>query len=94
MGEKIKGKETAMPDFHNTFLEGVKQYGRQYELGLLLRLNLKLSNLKSKDFYSDLLLGMKMMMKRKLTFLPPRSGSKKAMKEIFERAKMLGEGEA
>jgi heterodisulfide reductase subunit C2 len=51
--------------FHRAFLNGAVRWGRQYELGMLLDFKLK-----SKDYFSDLRLGMNMLKKRKLPLLP------------------------
>lgn len=87
--EKVKCKETAIANFHQLFLDSIREHGHQYELGLLMRLKLK-----NRDLFSDIGLGMKMLSKGKLKILPPKSHHKQAVKDIFARAKKLEEGEA
>ena len=87
--EKIKGKEVIVPVFHDTFLNTVRQFGRQYELGMLLQLKLR-----TKDPFSDLGLGLKMLRRRKLKLSPPESKSKKEVREIFNRVKAIREGQS
>ena len=78
--EGIIGKEKAVAAFHHAFLGSVKRWGRQYELPMLLELKLKTA-----DFFSDINLGIKMLLKGKLKLLPPRFGDVKGMKAIFQR---------
>ena len=63
----IQNREISIPLLHRTFLQSIEQRGRQYELGTLLRLKLK-----TRDFFSDLGLGLKMLVKGKLALLPPK----------------------
>ncbi|GAH58846.1 unnamed protein product, partial [marine sediment metagenome] len=70
--EGVEGRERAIAAFHHTFLGNIRQWGRQHELSMLLRLKLK-----SRDFFGDIDLGVKMLLKGKLKLLPPRfRGSK------------------
>lgn len=80
--EKVKGKETVIPIFHDTFLESIRTFGRQHELSMLLLLKLR-----SRDMFSDLDLGIKMLLKGKLGILPPKRKGVKEMKAIFEKTK-------
>ena len=82
LDEKVEGKERVIPIFHQTFLESIQGTGRQYELGMLLRLKLK-----TRDFFSDLNLGLKMMLKGKLKPLPTKIKGLPAIKAIFEKTK-------
>jgi heterodisulfide reductase subunit C2 len=68
-----------IPAFHRAFIFGIRQWGRQYELGMLLMFKLL-----SGDYFSDIPLGIRMMLKRKLSFLPGRSKGKKEIKNIFD----------
>ena len=79
--EGIKVKETNIPIFHRTFLNGIRRFGRQHELSMLLFLKLK-----TRDFFSDLTLGIKMFWKGKLKLFPPRDRSAKEVKAIFDKA--------
>lgn len=80
--EGVKGKETIIPIFHETFLGGIRQWGRQHELSMLLLLKLK-----TRDIFSDLGLGVKMLLKGNLKLLPPRVKGSKDVKAIFEKTK-------
>ncbi len=78
--EKVGGKERAIAAFHRTFLGSIRQWGRQHELSMLLQLKLK-----TRDFFSDIGLGIKMLLKGKLKLLPPRFRGSKEVKAIFQR---------
>ncbi len=75
-------KERGVTDFHRIFLGNIERWGRQHELSLILMLKLK-----TRDLFSDLLLGMKMLMKGKLKLLPGRFRETGKVKELFRRAK-------
>jgi len=81
LGEKVSGKETAVPTFHQIFLKSIRQWGKEYELGMLLELKFG-----ARDFFSDIGLGIKMLQKRKLSLLPRRIRSSKEIKAIFRKS--------
>lgn len=72
-------RERAVADFHRIFLGNIRQWGRQHELSLIIKLKLK-----TKDFFSDLPSGMKMMLKGKLKPLPERFREIKKVRDIFK----------
>jgi len=74
-------KERSVADFHRIFLGNIEQWGRQHELSLIIKLKLK-----TKDLFSDLPLGIKMLKKGKLKLLPERFKEIKNVKDIFRRA--------
>jgi len=78
--EGVEGRERAIAAFHHTFLGSIKQWGRQHELSMLLRLKLK-----TRDFFGDIDLGVKMLLKGKLKLLPPRFSGSKEVRAIFQR---------
>ena len=80
--ENVKGKEAVAPVFHRVFLKGVQQWGKQYELGMLLELKLRV-----KDFFSDLSMGIKMLLKGKLSLLPVKIKGIKDMRALFQKSK-------
>ncbi len=82
LGEGEEGKEKVITTFNQTFLQSVRLLGRQYELGMLLLLKLK-----TRDLFTDLILGIKMLLKGKLKLLPTRIRGSKEIKAIFERTK-------
>jgi len=78
--ERVRGKESAVVAFHHTFLGNIKRWGRQHELSMLLQFKLR-----TMDFFSDLDLGIKMLMKGKLKLLPPRFKDIRGVRAIFQR---------
>ncbi len=75
-------KERSVADFHRIFLGNIERWGRQHELSLILLLKLK-----TRDFFGDLLTGIKMLMKGKLKLLPGRFKEKASVRSIFQAAK-------
>jgi len=73
-------KETAVAAFHQAFLDNVRRWGRQHELFLMLTLKLK-----TKDFFSDLDLGIRMFRKGKFKMLPQRLKETREVRAIFQR---------
>ena len=87
--EEVAPKERNIITFHQVFLGNIKQWGRQCELPMLLQCKLK-----TKDFFSDLGLGMKMLLKGKLKLFPSRSSGSTEVRVIFNKTKQrLAEGE-
>ncbi|MFH0914798.1 MAG: 4Fe-4S dicluster domain-containing protein [Chloroflexota bacterium] len=80
--EKVSGKETVIPAFHQAFLKSIRQWGRQYELGMLLEFKLKV-----KDLLSDTGLGMKMLRKRKLSLLPRKFPGQREVRAMWEKVR-------
>ena len=74
-------RERAVADFHRLFLGNIRQWGRQHELSLILKLKLR-----TRDLFSDLPAGVKMLLKGKLKLLPERFREKASVREIFRSA--------
>jgi heterodisulfide reductase subunit C2 len=80
--QRVAAGDKAIATFHRAFIAGIRQWGKQYELGMLLSFKIKAG-----DLFSDLGLGMKMMQKRKISLLPGRNKSGKDLKAIFRKLK-------
>jgi len=80
--EKVHGKETTVPIFHQIFLKSIRQMGKQYELGMLLELKLRV-----RDFFGDIGMGIKMLRKGKLSLLPGRIKGYREIQTIFRKSK-------
>ena len=80
--EGISGKETTIPAFHRTFLKSVCRWGREYELGMILEHKLGV-----RDFFGDIGMGIKMLIKGKLSLLPHRIRGSADIKTIFRRSR-------
>ena len=79
--EKVSGKETVIPAFHKIFLRSIRQWGKQYELGMLLELKFRV-----RDFFSDFGMGIKMLRKGKLSLLPGRVRGYKEIEAFFKKS--------
>ncbi len=73
-------KERAVADFHRIFLGNIERWGRQHELSLILMLKLK-----TRDLFSDLNMGIKMLLKGKLKLFPVRFSEIKKVRDLFRR---------
>ena len=81
-------KEKSVTALHHIFLENIKRWGKQHELSMVLQLKLKTG-----DFFSDIDLGIKMLLKGKLKPLPSRGRDLKGVKAIFQKIDRLTRGE-
>jgi heterodisulfide reductase subunit C len=71
--------EKEIPLFHSLFLKTIRSTGRMYELGLILQLKLK-----TRDFFKDAGLGLKMYRRGKIKLFPSKFRGSRKMKEIFD----------
>ncbi|MBN1367756.1 MAG: 4Fe-4S dicluster domain-containing protein [Dehalococcoidales bacterium] len=76
--KKVAYGDKKVTAFHKAFINSIRQWGRQYELGMLLEFKIR-----SRDYFSDIPLGISMMLKRKLPFLPERIKGKNEVKDMF-----------
>ena len=74
----VEPGEKDIPLFHSVFLDIIKSKGRIHELSLILQFKYK-----TKDFFKDAGLGLKMYRKGKIKLLPSKFGGGKEIKEIF-----------
>jgi len=74
-GSRAGGKVGA---FHDAFLASVKRFGRAHELSLVGELKLR-----TRDFFTDLGLGLKMFLKGKFGLLPQRIRGVKQVRGTF-----------
>jgi heterodisulfide reductase subunit C len=73
--------ERNVTSFHKLFIDNVRLWGRQDELSLILR-----HKMATRDFFSDLNSGIKMLLKGKLRLLPAKLKDIENVKEIYRRA--------
>lgn len=71
--------------FNRAFLGCVKNFGKVYELGLMLQYNTATG-----QFFKDAELGLPMMTRGKVGILPEKIKGRKEMQQIFARVKQLG----
>ena len=67
--------------FNRSFLQSVRSHGRVFELGMMMAYKFR-----SRDFFADAEKTGQMLAKGKLSLLPKKSGSAKAVAEVFRRA--------
>jgi heterodisulfide reductase subunit C len=80
----IRSPERDVPLFHRIFLGTVRQFGRVYEAAMI-----GLYNVFSGHYTKDLGLAPMMLLKGKLSVLPPWNRHVRGTKEMFARAKAL-----
>jgi heterodisulfide reductase subunit C2 len=79
----IRPPEKEVSLFHRTFLGSIRQHGRIFEVGLMGILNVFSGHL-----LKDVALAPGMLLKGKLSLIPPR-GKNKGLKKMFAMAKKL-----
>jgi heterodisulfide reductase subunit B len=70
--------------FNKAFMREVRLWGRAFELGLLLELKLR-----NRDLFSDLDLGMKMIQKNKIRFVPSPAHPARSVKPVAAAAQTI-----
>jgi heterodisulfide reductase subunit C len=81
-----KGKKPAVPrvaTFDKVMVDHIKNFGRMFELGMILNLKLK-----TREFLKDAELGMNMFRKGKLKVVPRFKGARTA-RRIYSRVKKI-----
>jgi heterodisulfide reductase subunit C len=76
----VKSGEPKVTTFHKAFLDDVARNGRAHEAGLIA-----VYKMKSRDFFSDVPLGVKMFLKGKLAILPSRINGLKEVRKIMRK---------
>ena len=80
--EGIKGQEKSVTTLHKSFLNGIKKRGRMHELSLIRDIRLK-----SGGYFKDLVLGLKMFQKGKLSLFAEKIKNIRDVKDLFEKAR-------
>lgn len=76
--------ETEIPLFNKIFLRNIELFGRLYEMGLI-----GMFNLLSGEFFKDMTLAPKMLLKHKISPVPHRINNLKEIKDIFKKSGKL-----
>lgn len=74
---KVKVEETEILAFHKEFLRQVKNRGRVFEMGLMIRYKLATGNL-----FQDMRCGLKMLLKGRFQLLPPKVKTPQGFKRL------------
>ncbi|NNF98592.1 MAG: 4Fe-4S dicluster domain-containing protein [Desulfobacteraceae bacterium] len=70
-------------NFHNEVLDSIERHGRTHKLEIMLRYKVK-----TRDWFGDLDVGLKMMAKRKLDLSPSRVTDLKRIRRLFSQNRM------
>jgi heterodisulfide reductase subunit C len=73
--------ERAVYSLHRSFLDSIKLWGRVHELSMLMEFKLL-----SRDFFSDLDMGIDLILKGKIAFLPERIEGLRQVREMYDRS--------
>jgi hypothetical protein len=82
--EGIRSPERDVPLFHGIFLGSVRQFGRIFEAAMI-----GLYNVLSGHYTKDVVMAPKMLLKGKLSLLPPRAKNGKELRRIFAKTREL-----
>jgi heterodisulfide reductase subunit C len=82
--EGIRSPEREVPLFHSIFLGSVRLFGRIFEAAMIGSYNVLSGHLTK-----DVPMAPKMLLKGKLSLLPPRAEDGKALRRIFAKAAEL-----
>ena len=80
-GSGVAAPSTAVPVFNEIFLDAVRERGRVFELGLMIRYKLR-----TRRFFEDADKAPMMLSKGKLALWAPKVGGKDERKALFDRA--------
>jgi heterodisulfide reductase subunit C len=72
--------EPAVYALHRSFLDSIRLWGRVHELSMLMEYKLL-----SRDLFSDLMMGVDLILKGKIAFVPERIRGLAQVREMFER---------
>ena len=79
--EKAANRKAMGPVFNRIFLDGIRQNGVLFELGMMMRLKMA-----TRDLFSDTIMGLVMMLKGKLSLRPHHFSGHDNMKNIFRKS--------
>ncbi len=77
--EKAFMSESDIFNFHKTLIHSIKRYGRTHKFEIMMRYKLI-----KRDWFSDVDVGIKMLLKRKLDILPSKVKNIKETRKFFK----------
>jgi heterodisulfide reductase subunit C len=83
--EGCRPKERGIVVLHNAFMESIRRGGRVHEATMLMEYKLR-----SGDYWTDLIPGMKLFMKGKIPLFPGRIKGIDSIREIYEKTQKKG----
>jgi heterodisulfide reductase subunit C len=82
---KIKDQQAAtIAGFNQIFLDSINSHGRIFELGMIIRLKIM-----TRKIFQDLGLGLRMILKGKIPFVPQRVGKMREVRSMFDRIREI-----
>ncbi len=81
IAEKANIAEPSILSFHNAVIDSIARYGRTHKLEIMMRYKFS-----SRELFSDIDLGLKMLSKRKLDLLPSKVQDRDSIQKIFKNA--------
>lgn len=87
LAEGYTPREKQIPVFNRLFIDMIKNYGRVYELGLMIK-----NNMMAMTPFRDIGLLPSMLKKRKIGFLPHRVKALGEVKELFKKGRPFIKG--
>jgi heterodisulfide reductase subunit C len=79
--ENIPPKEPNIPLFHKVFFRWIGWLGKLYEFGFIMEYKLR-----SKQWFNDILMGIKMFINGKLNPIPTSSPNSEEVRKLIEKA--------
>ena len=86
--EGYRPREKGIVALHNAFMESIRRGGRVHEATMLMEYKLR-----SGDYWTDLIPGMKLFMKGKIPLIPGRIKGIDSIREIYRKVREKGERE-
>ena len=84
-----KAAEGAVEAFHQTFLNNIRRFGRIHEVTLmrdyLLKTAIAQKRLDPKQMMKNIKLGIRMLKRGRLSFIPRKTGGKEAVRKLFKK---------
>jgi heterodisulfide reductase subunit C len=81
MEEGYQAREKGIAALHNAFIESIRRGGRVHEATMLMEYKVR-----SGDYWTDLVSGMKLFMKGKIPLIPGRIKGMGSIREIYRKA--------
>jgi heterodisulfide reductase subunit C len=86
--EGVAPAEPAVGAFHTSFLASIKRFGRVHELSMLVEYKLR-----TRDFFTDVGVGLILFLKGKIPIMPSKVREKKGLDQLFVPPKSNGQNQ-
>jgi hypothetical protein len=85
LAENAQIAEPNIHHFHREVMGCIERYGRTHKLEIMMRYKMK-----SHDWFTDMMTGLKMLMKGKLELRPSKIEHVHLIKDLFDRRRVHG----